>query len=306
MNTKPPLKQELPSPYNLDLCGVLGDLNRTTRIGRANLANDPVTAAFLAAGMRLVQRALGPGAERTPRDLDDLSSLQRPLLAFLSQRAVAKEVGNNPDPFPRQGTVAALRDRWKSQSHYIADLLRFCMWSQHLPAYPLTLSDESKGHLDELINGPNSVPSIHRISYDDIDFLLNHPRFRLKLVAAAAAEGDSVIRSAMAECYQGLQEEWEAVCAKVLQRRGLQLRPDVTIHDFVRLLIAMGEGVGVSALADPGAKIFDASQKCCLLGTGVLALIRGSIERTEDADGKTLEQAVSEMMDLIQSEANDG
>jgi hypothetical protein len=68
----------------------------------------------------------------------------------------------------------------------------------------------------------------------------------------------------------------------------------------------MGEGVGVSALADPDAKIFDTSQKSCLLGTGVLALIRGSIERTEDADGKTLEQAVSEMMDLIQPEANDG
>ena len=65
------LKQQLPHPYNQDLSKILRGLNRRTQFARRRLANDPVTAAYLAAAVRLIQRHLGPGANRALADPDD-------------------------------------------------------------------------------------------------------------------------------------------------------------------------------------------------------------------------------------------
>jgi len=106
------LKSQLPHPYNQDLSKVLTHLDRRTPFSRERLANDPVTAAYIAAAMRLVRRHLGPDPERIPVDPRDENSLVRPLFSFISQRAVAEEVTNNPDPFPRQGSVSTMRSTW--------------------------------------------------------------------------------------------------------------------------------------------------------------------------------------------------
>lgn len=91
---------------------------------------------LLAAALRLASRHLGPSPERMPTDPEDENSVERPLLSFLSQRAVAAEVVNNPDPFPRQGSVSTLRSRWKSQSDFVADLIKFVLWpGSHAPAF---------------------------------------------------------------------------------------------------------------------------------------------------------------------------
>jgi hypothetical protein len=293
MDAHPPLKRKLPHPYNLDLSTVLRRLNRQTQIGRNRLANDPVTAGYLAAAMRLIQRHLGPDPDRTPIDPEGEGSLQRPLLSFLSQRAVADEVNNNPKPFPRRGSVPTMRDRWSSQSDFIADLLHFGLWSR----YHLTFAyaEEAADHIEELTDGPDFVKAVHSLGFNDLVDLIENPRFRLKLIAAAAAEGDDVIREAMAEGYRGLLEPWKEVCAQALQARGLQLRRGITLDDFANLLIAIGEGVGMRILADPDVKLIDHGQGRSLLGTGGLALILGCVERAEDADGRTLEQAVHAM-----------
>ena len=116
MDQKHDWKQQLPYPYNQDLSGVLRHLDRRTPFSRAKLANDPSTAGYVAAAMRLVERHLGPSAERELADPDDANSIDRPLLQFLSQREVVAAVVGNPDPFPRRGSVAALRSTWRSQS----------------------------------------------------------------------------------------------------------------------------------------------------------------------------------------------
>jgi len=121
------LKQQLPYPYNQDLSKILRGLNRRTPFARRRLANDPVTAAYLAAAVRLIQRHLGPGANRAAADPDDHDLIERPVLSFLSQRAVAAEVGRNPPPFHRVGRVSTMRERWKHQSAFIADVLRFSL-----------------------------------------------------------------------------------------------------------------------------------------------------------------------------------
>jgi hypothetical protein len=104
-------KQQLPYPYDQDLSKILVGLNRRTPFARRRLANDPVTAAYLAAAVRLIQRHLGPGANRAAADPDDHDSIERAVLSFLSQRAVAAEVCPNPPPFHRVGRVSTMRER---------------------------------------------------------------------------------------------------------------------------------------------------------------------------------------------------
>ena len=68
------LKKQLPFPYDQDLSQVLSRLDRRTPFARDRLANDPVTAAYLAAAVRLVGHNLGPQPERILNDPRDATS----------------------------------------------------------------------------------------------------------------------------------------------------------------------------------------------------------------------------------------
>src|SRR5215469_18009061 len=164
------LKQQLPYPYDQDLSKVLRGLKRRGLKSRGKQANDPVTAAYLCAAVRMIQHHLGPGASRTPADAEDPDSIPRPLLSFLSQRAVAAEVDHNPAPFHRIGRVSTMRERWRHQSGFIADVLRFGLWAWH---YPGAHQDEVADTKEEVIHGPDPVPGIHRLCYWDMTRLLN-------------------------------------------------------------------------------------------------------------------------------------
>jgi hypothetical protein len=292
VDQKQTLKQRLPFPYNQDLSQVLRKVDRRTPFSRSRIANDPVTAAYLAAAMRLIERHFGPGAQRSPVDPSDENSLERPLLGFLSQRAVAAEVSRNPHPFPRVGSVPTLRSTWRSHSDFIADLLRFGLWSQYHPAR--WESDRTAAAIEELIDGaePDFAQSIHELSYHNLMIFVARPRFRLRLVAVAAAEGDEVIREALGELYHEALVSWRTVFVEVLRNRGLQLRPGVQPDDFVNMLAAVAEGTAVHALSAPSPQVIDHEHRRTLLGTAALALIHGCLERVDEADGSSLEQAV--------------
>jgi len=281
-------KDQLPFPYNKDLSGVLTHLDRRTPFHRDRLANDPVTAAYLAAAMRLAGRYLGPDPDRTPADPRDENSLERPLLSFLSQRAVTAEVANNPDPFPRQGSVATLRSRWKSQSDFIADLINFAMWPGN---YPPGFYDEVASGADRLLEGPDMVNAVHDLAYLNVrDAAM--PALRLGFAAMTMAEGDAVIGEAIAGSCTGFLEPWKEVYAALLSARGLQLRPEITLDDVANLLAAIVDGLALRSLGDPSGGLIDHERKRTLLGTAALAVIHSLLERTDQADGMTLEQAV--------------
>jgi hypothetical protein len=112
--------------------------------------------------MRLLERNLGPNPERPKADPDDDNTLRRPLLDLLSQRVVAAEVANNPDPFNKQGSYPALRATWRSPSYYIADLLRFGLWSRH---YLDQYEDELAEQAERLVAGPDAIEAIHAVCY---------------------------------------------------------------------------------------------------------------------------------------------
>ncbi len=227
------LKEQLPYPYNQDLSKVLRALNRRTPFARRRQANDPVTAAYLMAAVRLIQRHLGPGASRERADATDADSGSRPLLSFLSQRAVAAEVGHNPPPFPRIGRVSTLRERWKRQSDFVADVLRFGLWASH---YPAAHQSEIADAEDEVIRGPDPVRGLHRLCYWDMTSLLATPMFRLGLIAAAEAEGDPLIGEAISGRHRENSPLWKAFYEEVLRSRGLRIRSGITLDDCEILL----------------------------------------------------------------------
>ncbi|MFZ0192371.1 MAG: hypothetical protein WAL72_36095 [Streptosporangiaceae bacterium] len=289
-----PLKPQLPYPYDQDLSKVLRGLKRRNPITRrSKQANDPVTAAYLYAAVQLIRRHLGPGAIRTPGDAEDPDSVERPLLSFLSQRAVAAEMKDNPPPFHRVGSDRTLRDRWEPHSHFIADLLRFGLWPWH---YPAAHQDEVADAKDEVLRGPDPVRGLHRLCYWDLTRILDTPMFRLELIAAAEAEGDPVIGEAMAGLHRENTPLWKRFYEEFLRARGLRLRPGITLDDCADLLAAVANGLALRALADPAAPVIDRAQRRCLLGTAALALIAGCVERADSDDSLSLEEAVRIMI----------
>jgi hypothetical protein len=287
------LKEQLPYPYNQDLSKVLRALNRRTPFARRRQANDPVTAAYLRAAVQLIQRHLGPGASREPADATDAYSILRSLLSFLSQRAVAAEVGHNPHPFPRIGKVSTLRERWKRQSDFVADVLRFGLRAWH---YPTAHQSEIADAKEEVIRGPDPVRGLHRLCYWDMTRLLATPMFRLELIAAAGAEGDPLISDAISGRHRENSALWKDFYEDFLRSRGLRIRSGITLDDFDILLVAIADGLALRALADPAAPIVDHTRRRCLLGTAALALIAGCLDNLGQGDGMALEQAARAVM----------
>ncbi|HEY3732759.1 MAG TPA: hypothetical protein VGL63_02480 [Streptosporangiaceae bacterium] len=288
------LKHELPYPYNQDLSKILRGLNRRTSFSRRRLANDPVTAAYLAAAVRLIQRHLGPDASRGTADQDERDSIERPVLAFLSQRAVAAEVGRNPPPFHRVGRVSTMRERWRHQSDFVADVLRFTLSASHY--YSGVSEADAADAIDQIVRGQDAVRGIHHLASLMMARLLTSPMFRLGLIAAAEAEGDPVIREAISERHGEARLLWRKPCEDFLRSRDLRIRPGITIDDCLDLLSALADGLAMRALADPSTRALDHDGQRSLLGTGALALIAGCLQGADRSESRPLEQAVSDLL----------
>jgi hypothetical protein len=287
------LKDQLPFPYNQDLSEVLTHLDRRTPFARKQLANDPVTAAYIAAAVRLAGRHLGPQPVRDPVDPRDENSLDRKLFSFISQRAVAEEVANNPEPFPRQGSVPTMRSRWKNQSDFIADLINFATWPGN---YPAGFYDEMAAGAERLLEGPDAVEAVHELAYMNVADNISTPAFRLTYVAMTAADGDKTLSEAIRQSYEGLMAPWKEVYAAFGEARGLKLRPGITVDDIANILAALMDGLDLRTISNPSAALVDHERKRTVLGTAALALAYSFFEPGADHSGKTLEQAVHEMI----------
>jgi hypothetical protein len=286
-------KEQLPYPYNQDLSQILHGMNRRTVLGRERLANDPMTAAFLAAAMRLIGRHLraAVATEATAPQGDD--DIKRPTLNFLSQRAVVAELAANPEPFERDGTVATMRDRWKSQSDFLGDVISFALWTAY---YPKAYSADRAAGAERLAHGPDFARAVENLTFMVTTAMTDIPSFRLQLVATATAEDDDVIRRALANKYHRGLAQWKQVYAEFLAARGLRLRPGITLDELTNILTACVEGCALRALSDPEAQIIDRATGRSLLGTAALALLNGCVEPIERPAGKSIAEAVDAMV----------
>uniref|UniRef100_A0AAU3GNI7 TetR family transcriptional regulator C-terminal domain-containing protein n=1 Tax=Streptomyces sp. NBC_01401 TaxID=2903854 RepID=A0AAU3GNI7_9ACTN len=281
-------KAQLPYPYDQDISHVLRHLSRITATGRKKLANSLSTAGYLAAGMRLIQQHLGPGALRSAA-AGNTHALERPLLGFLSQRAVAAAVAENPPPFTSRGGVPRLRTTWRSQSDFVADLINFAMWpANYHPGY----LKQRAATIRRLVAGEDFVGAVHETAYQHTAESARMPSVRLSLVLMALADGDDTVQRALTETYRGYLSSWKHVYAEVLQARGLRLRAGLDLDDLANALSAATDGVILRSIGDPQARVVDQERESSLMGTVALAVIHGFLEPAESSDGLTLDQAV--------------
>lgn len=281
-------KRNLPFPYDQDLSGVLGNLNRRTRWGRDRLANDQVTAAFLLAGMNLLARHTGPGARQR---VDS----ERLLLGSLSQRKVAEEFARNPEPFTRYGNgLSMLRDRWSPHSAFVTDLIKFAMWKEN---YRPESRQQRADTVKRLVHGPDFVGAVHDIAYQHTAEGVGLPSVRLGLALMTAAEGDEDVTRIITTLYADYLGSWKKVYEAVLRERHLRLRKGLTLDDLADALSVATDGMILRAIGDPGARVVDHERRRSLMGTVALAVIHAFLEPDDDASGLTLERAVAARFD---------
>ena len=287
-----PQKAHLPAPYNKDLSPVLRHLQRVSETTRRELANSPVTAAWLYAGMKLIRRNLGPLPDRRPARVDVARSLERRVLDFLSQRDVAAEVRKNEKPFETRESVGVLRSTWGSQSNYIADLLRFGLWSAHYEtSYDTTVADRERW----LVESADFVDAVHRSAITELDALTSMPTFRLHLLAIATAEGDEVLRDAIAENYRSVLDEWRGTYQRAFTARGLRLRAGASFDELAQILAAMAEGMCLREIGDLRSGV-RTSERRSLLGTGAIAVLVGFLQSADDPPGPPMEDLLRRMV----------
>jgi len=278
-------KQDLPHPYNQDLSKVIRRLDRRRAFYRARLANDPVTASFLWAGMQLIRQHLGPGHRCECTSQHD----GRSLLSFVSQRNVATTVAGIKEPFrkPKGSVMDAFRGRWKYQHEFVADLVAFAfMGDNYRPGY----KEDLQVHTAQLVHDSDFVRAVQEISYLHTADSVQLPSVRLSLALMAADEGDPDIAEAISEAYTDYLGSWKVLYQQVMHARGLRLRTGVSLDDLADALSAATDGVVLRALGDPAASVLDHENRRSLMDKVVLAILYAFLERNDDSDGLTLEQ----------------
>lgn len=293
------VKSRLPFPFNEDLSPVLLRLNRRTERGRRQLANDPVTAAYLAAALRLVEYNLGPNPPDDAEDAEDADGrtggdTDRPVFGFLSQRAVAAEVAGNPDPLPRRGSVSTLRASWRTQSDFVADLVGFMLWTGY---YPPSYAQVLQNGAEQLAEAPDFADAVQDLAYAVTEHLIGMVSFRIQLAATLGADGDPAVRTVLAAKYERGQAIWGAVYGRMIAARGLRLRAGVTIGQLADVLTATVEGCALRAVAEGAhVRVLDRDGQRSLLGVAALAVVRGCLEPKGFEDGLCLADAVNDMV----------
>lgn len=289
------VKSRLPFPFNEDLSPVLVRLNRRTERGRVHLANDPVTAAYLAAALRLVERHLGPRGPDLPGAGGGRGETpEHSLFGFLSQRSVAAEVDGNPDPFPRRGSVSTLRASWRTQSDFVADLVSFMLWTGY---YPTSYSETLRAGADKLADAPDFAAAVHDLAYAIAEHVQAMVSFRIQLAASLGAEQDDAVRAVLAAKYERGQTIWGSVYGRMIEARGLRLRPGVSLGDLADILTATVEGCTLRAIAEgPDTRVMDRANRSGLLSVAALAIVHGSLESKGAEDGRNLADAVNALV----------
>lgn len=292
MGDEPSLKQQLPFPYNQDLAQVLNRLNRRTEPGRQGLANEPVTAAFLAAAMRLVHEHVGPTDDVvTDTEGDGRYEFDRSLLGFLTQRAVAAEMRNNPDPFPSQGAVSTMRSIWQTQSDFIADLLNFAFWPAY---YPESYQELRAVGAERLVSDTDVVEAVEDLTYRVAQSIEEIATFRLQLIAIASAGRNDEVRSALEGKYARAHALWKQVYGEFLRVRRMRLRDGMTLDEFTSIMTGMLEGSILRAISDPSTEILDHVEHRSLAGTAALAILNGCLEPVDAPDGRSLRESLAD------------
>ncbi len=267
---------------NDDLGDVLGHLNRSTRGGQRQLANHPLTRAYLEAGLRLLE------AEFFAEPADDERPEPRPFLG-MSRDQVVKEVAHGPPELPQQGNPGSLRDRWPYFSDYLADLIRYALradrWGDHTE-----LAEQAA----TAVGDDNLSAVAHEIAYRQLGVMTDDTATRFQFLVTAFADRDPVVAGALSSIYHEITDAWRPVLAELLRTRGLPLRPGLSLDDLTVILAAVAGGLAARTIGDRETPVRDDERRRSLLGSAALAVVIACID---PGDGETLEEAADRMTD---------
>jgi hypothetical protein len=242
--------------------------SRVKQSSKVRLANSPETREFLDAGVRLLGDVLG-----THGEAEDL-----PFIRWISMDAVISEA--SPDLVPSEGKF---RDRWLSLSDYHLDLLSYILWSQHLVGHR-----EVVDAAESLLANGNLVEAVQRVAYEELKLMLPNAPERFVLLSMGVGMLDEDGQTVASHFYAMANEAWSGVYQRALERRGLKLRPDVSIDEFTNVLTALANGISLRAVGEHGAGVIDHDAKESLLGKAALMIAAACID---PGDGLGLEEA---------------
>jgi hypothetical protein len=252
---------------------------RGSKEARVRLANDEITRELLEAGLRLINQQFDPLPE--PAD-DDPEIEASAFFKWLSIARVVKEVGRAGK---LRATEAHARDRWKYRAHYIEDILAYALWDHHWRLQKHT-ADQAR---ENLSSSHDLVEAVHQAAYEDHCALLENRSYRISVMASTLTARSSTLQEAFGSIYEFISETWSDVYRDVLDRRGLKLRPGISVDDFTAMLTAVADGVASRSLFDDSERLIDHGKARSLIGTAALAITAACID---PGDGQSLEQII--------------
>lgn len=256
-----------------DLSKILRHLNRTSEAGRRSVANSAATIAFLRAALDLTDELFSPQALPV-----ESYAIPRPTLSYLSKPNVVKRAIRDfagDESHPDAPTESKFRDRWRSQSDFLADFTAYALIGRHWSLH-LALSERAR---TILTTDPDAFSSmVHAVALEDLKLVLDLPAYRFQLLAAASAQADSVSAEALSRMYRTLSDAWCSLYQAVFDQYGVVFRPGVTVNTFNIILQATAEGLGMRLLAGTNEEIISPNSARSILGTTALALFVAFIE----------------------------
>lgn len=255
-------------------------------ISRPQLADHPLTRAFLDAGVRLLEEELS--AKHTDEGRPKTRSLLR-----VTRSRVISEVLRGAKHL-RKGGPGSLRDRWRYFSDYLGDLIRYALRSHRWG-----VRRELARQAVDAIGTDRLSAVVHEVAYRDLKLMTSDPGVRFKTLITAFADRDPVVAEALSRSYRDATEAWRAVYAAFFRTRGLRLRPGVSLEDITIILTATAEGLTLRALGDRTAPVLDHQRRRCLLGTAALALMIACVDQGngDQGNGESLDAAADRMAD---------
>ncbi len=276
--------------------------SRKTSTG-LELANSPLTRAFLEGGRRLAENELMGDVrdqERTFRPLGTLTKKRVIDEAKAIFRAARGDEGiaralygtvpkkERPTTKPSAGT---LRDRWDILPYYLGDLVRYVLRERY------SLTD---GMLDETTRAELRETAafsavVDKVAYEDMKIVYaDETSARFQYLMTGLADFHEEIRDALSGVYEHSFGYWRGVYAEILEARGVSLRPGITLDELTMMLTGVAQGLSlrhiVTARRD---EVVDHHERRSVLGKASQILIAGAID---PGDGREVAEVVDELM----------
>jgi hypothetical protein len=275
--------------------------SRKTSTG-LDLANSPVTRAYLEGGRRLAENELlgyVRDQERTFRPLGTLTKkrvIDEAKAIFREARGderIARALYGTVPELERPTTkpsAGTLRDRWDVLPYYLGDLVRYVLRER----YSLTDGMLDETTRAELRETAAFSAAVDKVAYEDMKVVYaDETSARFQYLMTGLADFHEEVREALGGVYEHSFGYWRGVYAEILEARGVSLRPGISLDELTMMLTGMAQGLSLRHIGAASGKVVDHHNQRSVLGKASQILIAGAID---PGDGREVAEVVDELM----------